>query len=343
MPGLCSADERPGHRRGRLHRLPPRRAARIASGIASGSSTTSPPAGARTSRPSTATSSSSRATSRATSASTTRSRGCEVVFHQAALPSVPRSIAGPADEQRHERHRHAQRPARRARRGRAARRLRLVVVGLRRQPGAAQARGHGRRCRSRPYAVAKLAGEGYCRSFGEVYGLETVALRYFNVFGPRQDPRSQYAAVIPNFITALLDGERPTIFGDGEQSRDFTYVDNVVEANLLAMARGRRRGGVYNVACGERDHAQPARRASSASSIGSDVEPVYDAAAGRRRAPLAGRPDAVATRPRLTSRGRPARGPAPLDRAPQGPLALGCRAHRALTRRRSGWSGSSRG
>ncbi len=84
--------------------------------------------------------------------------------------------------------------------------------------------------------MAKLAGEGYCRSFSEVYGLETVALRYFNVFGPRQDPQSQYAAVIPNFITATLRGEPVTVFGDGEQSRDFTYVDNVVEANMLAMA-----------------------------------------------------------------------------------------------------------
>ena len=115
---------------------------------------------------------------------------------------------GPADQQRGERDRHAQRAARRPRQRRAARRLRLVLVGLRREP---------RRCPSArtlpavpisPYAVAKLAGEGYCRSFSQVYGLETVALRYFNVFGPRQDPLSQYAAVIPNFITACLDGQR---------------------------------------------------------------------------------------------------------------------------------------
>jgi UDP-glucose 4-epimerase len=100
--------------------------------------------------------------------------------------------------------------------------------------------------------VAKLAGEGYCRAFTEVYGLQTVALRYFNVFGPRQDPLSQYAAVIPNFITAALRGERPVIFGDGEQSRDFTHVDNVVEANVLAMAAPDVAGRTYNIACGER-------------------------------------------------------------------------------------------
>jgi UDP-glucose 4-epimerase len=103
-----------------------------------------------------------------------------------------------------------------------------------------------------PYAVAKLAGEGYCRSFTEVYGLETVALRYFNVFGPRQDPLSAYAAVVPNFITAALKGESPVVYGDGQQSRDFTFVDNVVEANLLAMTAAGVAGRAYNIACGER-------------------------------------------------------------------------------------------
>jgi UDP-glucose 4-epimerase len=103
-----------------------------------------------------------------------------------------------------------------------------------------------------PYATAKLAGEGYARSFGHVYGLETVALRYFNVFGPRQDPNSEYAAVIPRFISRLAAQEPPVIFGDGEQSRDFTYVENVVHANLLAMDAPTAAGRVYNVACGER-------------------------------------------------------------------------------------------
>jgi nucleoside-diphosphate-sugar epimerase len=103
-----------------------------------------------------------------------------------------------------------------------------------------------------PYAVSKLAGETYGRVFYEVYGLPTVALRYFNVFGPRQDPNSQYSAVIPLFIAAMLRGDPPTIYGDGLQSRDFTYVANVVRANLLACDRDEAIGQVMNVACGER-------------------------------------------------------------------------------------------
>jgi len=104
-----------------------------------------------------------------------------------------------------------------------------------------------------PYAVSKLAGEQYCRAFTGVYGLETVCLRYFNVFGPRQDPASQYSAVIPLFINAMLRSETPTIYGDGLQSRDFTYVANVVQANLLAAtAPGDAVGRVFNIACGQR-------------------------------------------------------------------------------------------
>jgi UDP-glucose 4-epimerase len=103
-----------------------------------------------------------------------------------------------------------------------------------------------------PYAVSKLAGEHYCQAFTEVYGLETVSLRYFNVFGPRQDPTSQYSAVIPLFITALLRGEPPTVHGDGQQSRDFTYVANNVQANLLAATASGVAGQVFNVACGKR-------------------------------------------------------------------------------------------
>jgi nucleoside-diphosphate-sugar epimerase len=98
--------------------------------------------------------------------------------------------------------------------------------------------------------VGKLAAEGYCRSFWEVYGLETVALRYFNTFGPRQDPLSQYAAVIPKFVTVFLTGGTPVVFGDGEQSRDFTYVENVVEANLLAASAPGVAGCVFNIASG---------------------------------------------------------------------------------------------
>lgn len=103
-----------------------------------------------------------------------------------------------------------------------------------------------------PYAISKLAGENYCRIFYQIYGLETVCLRYFNVFGPRQDPTSQYSAVIPKFINAMLNGERPIIYGDGKQSRDFTFVANVVQANLLACEANGVAGELFNVACGER-------------------------------------------------------------------------------------------
>jgi nucleoside-diphosphate-sugar epimerase len=104
-----------------------------------------------------------------------------------------------------------------------------------------------------PYAVHKLIGEKYCRVFHDIYGLETICLRYFNIFGPRQDPLSQYAAAIPLFITLMMRGDRPQIFGDGEQSRDFTYVANVVEANLRAVeASDEALGEVFNIACGER-------------------------------------------------------------------------------------------
>ncbi len=103
-----------------------------------------------------------------------------------------------------------------------------------------------------PYAVSKLAGEHYCRVFNDLFDIEVVSLRYFNVFGPRQDPNSQYAAVIPIFVGRLLAGEKPQVFGDGEQSRDFTYVDNVVQANLLAARAEGAGGTVCNVGCGER-------------------------------------------------------------------------------------------
>jgi len=103
-----------------------------------------------------------------------------------------------------------------------------------------------------PYAASKLAGEVYAGMFHRLYGLETVCLRYFNVFGPRQDPKSQYAAAIPIFITALLEGRRPTIYGDGEQTRDFVYVGDVVRANLLARDSPSAVGGVFNVSGGKR-------------------------------------------------------------------------------------------
>jgi nucleoside-diphosphate-sugar epimerase len=178
-------------------------------------------------------------------------RGCEVVFHQAALPSVPRSIQDPLTSNATN----------------VVGTLNVLLAardeGVRRVVCASSSSVYGANATLpkqedmaalpiSPYATAKLAGEGYCRSFGIVYGLETVALRYFNVFGARQDPTSQYAAVVPNFITALLAGRPVTIYGDGEQSRDFTHVDNVVQANLLAVGAQNVSGKVYNVACGRK-------------------------------------------------------------------------------------------
>jgi nucleoside-diphosphate-sugar epimerase len=126
-----------------------------------------------------------------------------------------------------------------------------------------------------PYAVTKYADELYARVFGRCYGLETVGLRYFNVFGPRQDPFSQYAAVIPLFVSALLRKEAPTINGDGEQTRDFTYVGNAVEANLLACtAQAQAVGEVFNVACNERTSLNRLYRRLQ-ELLGSAIEPMY--------------------------------------------------------------------
>jgi len=126
-----------------------------------------------------------------------------------------------------------------------------------------------------PYALSKLIGEQFCRLFWQLYGLETVSLRYFNIFGPRQDPTSQYAAVIPRFITALLRGERPTIYGDGEQTRDFTFVDNCVQANLLAATAEGVAGKVFNAGAGKQtsvnDLFPPIRPLIGATGI----EPLY--------------------------------------------------------------------
>jgi nucleoside-diphosphate-sugar epimerase len=125
-----------------------------------------------------------------------------------------------------------------------------------------------------PYAVSKLVGEHYCAVYAKVYGLPTISIRYFNVFGPRQDPASQYAAVIPIFVSHLLRGESPTIFGDGEQSRDFTFVKNVVNANLLAAHCEQAQGQVVNVACGARYTLNDLYRRLQ-ELIGTDVEPRY--------------------------------------------------------------------
>lgn len=125
-----------------------------------------------------------------------------------------------------------------------------------------------------PYGASKLAGEAYCRAFYHTYGLPTVCLRYFNVFGPRQDPESHYAAVIPLFISALLEGRRPTIFGDGTQSRDFSYVSNVVDANLLACQSRQAPGQVFNIAT-SRPYSILELFAELRTLIGVDVEPDF--------------------------------------------------------------------
>jgi UDP-glucose 4-epimerase len=174
--------------------------------------------------------------------------GVDVVFHQAALASVPRSVEAPLDT-------NAACVTGTVTLLDVARRsgVRRVVYGgsssaYGDQPTPAKHEGLLPLPLS-PYAAAKLAGEFYCQAFTATYGLETVTIRYFNVFGPRQDPNSQYAAVIPKFITQMLSGERPTIFGDGQQSRDFTYIDNVVHGNLLAADAPDAVGRTINVAC----------------------------------------------------------------------------------------------
>ena len=171
-------------------------------------------------------------------------------LHQGALPSVPRSVDNPAAT-----HQHCLN---------ATFTLLLAArdAGVKRFVYASSSSAYGdtptlpkietmQPQPLSPYAAAKLAGEYYAKVFYEVFGLETISLRYFNVFGPHQDPTSQYAAAIPAFVTAILRDERPTVFGDGEQSRDFTYVDNVVEANLLAAKAKKTCGEVINIACGQ--------------------------------------------------------------------------------------------
>lgn len=175
----------------------------------------------------------------------------ELVFHEAAIPSVPRSVEAP----------------RQTHIASVDGTFSLLVAardrGVRRVVYAASSSAYGdqptlpkseemRPDPLSPYAVAKLVGEYYCRAFTRVYGLETVSLRYFNVFGPRQDPGSQYSGVVSRFISCLLSNERPVIYGDGEQSRDFTYIDNVVFANLNAASAKEASGKVINVANGQR-------------------------------------------------------------------------------------------
>src|SRR5438132_6110540 len=175
--------------------------------------------------------------------------GVELVFHQAAIPSVPRSVNKPIET--HDASVNGTFTLLLAARDRKVRRV-IYAASSSAYGGQAESpkREDMRPDPLSPYAVAKLVGEYYCQVFNRVYGLETVSLRYFNVFGPRQDPSSQYSGVISRFLSALLNGERPVIYGDGEQSRDFTYVSNVVDANLLAAESVAAIGRVINIASG---------------------------------------------------------------------------------------------
>jgi UDP-glucose 4-epimerase len=200
--------------------------------------------------------------------------GVDTVFHLAALASVPRSVAHP-------------RPANEVN---ITGTLNLLIAakeaGARRFVYSASSSAYGdtpvmpktvdmRPLPLSPYAVCKLAAEHYCTVWSQVYGLETVSLRYFNVFGPRQDPKSDYAAVVPAFVSRMLKGQPPVVYGDGEQSRDFCFVDNVVQANLLGMEADTVRGEVVNVACGERTTLNEMIRDINRL-LGTEIEPVYE-------------------------------------------------------------------
>lgn len=206
--------------------------------------------------------------------------GVDVVFHLAAIASVPRSVEKPRDSH------HANVN------GTFNILLAAKNAGVQRVVYSASSSAYGdtptlpkhesmRPLPISPYAVSKLAGELYASSFAQVYGLATLSLRYFNVFGPRQDPKSQYAAVIPAFVTRMLRGERPIVFGDGEQSRDFCYIDNVVDANLLAGGVLEGPGGpakiageVVNIACGQRTSLNQMIAMINAE-LGTNIEPEY--------------------------------------------------------------------
>jgi len=200
--------------------------------------------------------------------------GVDCIFHQAALASVPRSIERPLDT-------NAACVTGTVGLLDAARR-----AGVRRLVYAGSSSAYGDLPHSSkretdlpapisPYGVAKLTGEYYCRAFTATYGFETVAIRYFNVFGPRQDPNSPYSAVIPRFITAMLSGSQPVIYGDGLQSRDFTFVANVVEANLLAADAPNVAGRVLNVAGGRNINLLELLDALNRL-LGTDIKPRHD-------------------------------------------------------------------
>jgi nucleoside-diphosphate-sugar epimerase len=203
-------------------------------------------------------------------------RGCEVVFHHGALPSVPRSVQDPITTSEVN----------------VGGTLNVLLnardEGVRRLVFASSSSIYGDApgfprtedaapMPLAPYPVSKLAAEQYCRVFSSVYGLATVSLRYFNVFGRGQDPASQYSAVIPRFITAMRAGRPPTIYGTGRQSRDFTHIDNVIAGNLLAMDAPDAWGQVFNIACGT-SHSLNELVEILNRTLGSEIEPVHSGA-----------------------------------------------------------------
>ena len=203
-------------------------------------------------------------------------RGVEIVFHEAALGSVPRSVVDPLTT--HEVNMT----------GTLNVFLAARDAGVKRVVYASSSSIYGETPvlpkredmipqPLSPYALSKLVGEHYASVFKQIYGFEIVSLRYFNIFGPRQDPESQYAAVVPRFITALLNGKAPVVYGDGLQSRDFTYVDNVVNANLLASEAEGIAGRAFNVACGGR-YTLLELLARLKEILGSNIEPIHEAA-----------------------------------------------------------------
>jgi UDP-glucose 4-epimerase len=200
-------------------------------------------------------------------------RGAACCLHQAAVPSVPRSVADPLGSNAANVE------------GTLKVFLAARAAGVRRVVHASSSSVYGNvpemplredlpRNPISPYGISKAAAEMYGESFAALYDMEIVALRYFNVFGPRQDPASQYAAVIPIFITRMLRGEGPPVFGDGLQARDFSYVENVVSANLLAARREARLCGVYNVACGASTSLLELAAILNAL-LGTDLEPEF--------------------------------------------------------------------
>ena len=203
-------------------------------------------------------------------------RGVTYVFHQAAIPSVPRSIADPAATQSSNIN------------GTLSVLIAARDAGVKRvvvassssiygdDPSLPKREGHAGRPLS-PYALSKLVCEEYCRLFYSLYGLETVCLRYFNVFGPRQDPKSEYAAVIPRFSTRLLAGEPPSVYGDGEQTRDFTFVTNVVDANWKAATHPGVAGEIFNIGCGTQTSLNQLIQCLN-QILGTQIEPSYELA-----------------------------------------------------------------